>query len=169
MRTRDPRRSQSIGLYCPQDRDGTDVQTHRNATKAPLTGNRSTKPPPVLSPGQGLRTRAKRTTGKQGLRYTPRPEAPHYYPALTRTVVVEMCSEQTKTTKETPQCDTEVHLTGVISLFAPRRRFFPQQRCARTRLRPPPRGSKSLGRGARRAGAVHARARAHLLDAQREC
>ena len=33
-----------------------------------------------LSPGQGLRTRAKRTTGKQGLRYTPRPEAPHYYP-----------------------------------------------------------------------------------------
>ena len=24
-------------------------------------------------PGQGLRTRAKRTTGKQGLRYTPRP------------------------------------------------------------------------------------------------
>ncbi len=39
---------------------------------------------PVLSPGQGLRTRAKRTTGKQGLRYTPRPEAPHYYPALTR-------------------------------------------------------------------------------------
>jgi hypothetical protein len=32
----------------------------------------------ILSPGQGLRTRAKRTTGKQGLRYTPRPEAPHY-------------------------------------------------------------------------------------------
>jgi hypothetical protein len=30
-------------LYCPQDRAGTDVQTHRNATKAPLTGNRSTK------------------------------------------------------------------------------------------------------------------------------
>ncbi len=29
----------------------------------------------ILSPGQGLRTRAKRTTGKQGLRYTPRPEA----------------------------------------------------------------------------------------------
>ena len=27
-----------------------------------------------LSPGQGLRTRVKRTTGKQGLRYTP--EAP---------------------------------------------------------------------------------------------
>ncbi len=25
----------------------------------------------ILSPGQGLRTRAKRTTGKQGLRYTP--------------------------------------------------------------------------------------------------
>jgi hypothetical protein len=25
------------GLYCPQDRAGTDVQTHRNATKAPLT------------------------------------------------------------------------------------------------------------------------------------
>jgi hypothetical protein len=39
----------------------------------------------ILSPGQGLRTRAKRTTGKQGLRYTPRPGAPHYYPALTRT------------------------------------------------------------------------------------
>ena len=44
----------------------------------------------LLSPGQGLRrqplrTRAKRTTGKQGLRYTPMPEAPHYYPALTRT------------------------------------------------------------------------------------
>jgi hypothetical protein len=39
----------------------------------------------MLSPGQGLRTRAKRTTGKQGLRYTPRPEAPPYYPALTRT------------------------------------------------------------------------------------
>ena len=34
-------------LYCPQDRAGTDVQTHRNATKAPLTGNRSTKPPPA--------------------------------------------------------------------------------------------------------------------------
>jgi hypothetical protein len=31
----------------------------------------------ILSPGQGLRTRAKRTTGKQGLRHTPRPEAPH--------------------------------------------------------------------------------------------
>jgi hypothetical protein len=30
------------GLYCPQDRAGTDVQTHRNATNAPLTGNRST-------------------------------------------------------------------------------------------------------------------------------
>jgi hypothetical protein len=30
----------------------------------------------ILSPGQGLRTRAKCTTGKQGLRYTPRPEAP---------------------------------------------------------------------------------------------
>jgi hypothetical protein len=27
------------GLYCPQDRAGTDVQTHINATKAPLTGN----------------------------------------------------------------------------------------------------------------------------------
>jgi hypothetical protein len=39
-------------------------------------------PVSILSPGQ---TRAKRTTGKQGLRYTPRPEAPHYYPALTRT------------------------------------------------------------------------------------
>ena len=39
----------------------------------------------IFSPGQGLRTRAKRTTGKQGLRYTPRPEAPYYYPALTRT------------------------------------------------------------------------------------
>jgi hypothetical protein len=39
-------------------------------------------PESILSPGQGLRTRAKRTTGKQGLRYTPRPEAPHYYPAL---------------------------------------------------------------------------------------
>ncbi len=38
----------------------------------------------ILSPGQGLRTRAKRTTGKQGLRYTPKPEAPHYYPSLTR-------------------------------------------------------------------------------------
>jgi hypothetical protein len=35
----------------------------------------------IFSPGQGLRTCAKRTTGKQGLRYTPRPEAPHYYPA----------------------------------------------------------------------------------------
>ncbi len=32
-------------LYCPQDRAGTDVQAHRNATKAPLPGNRSTKPP----------------------------------------------------------------------------------------------------------------------------
>jgi hypothetical protein len=32
---------------CPQDRAGTDVQTNRNATKAPLTGNRSTKPPPL--------------------------------------------------------------------------------------------------------------------------
>jgi hypothetical protein len=32
-------------------------------------------PKSILSPGQGLRTRAKRTTGKQGLRYTPRPEA----------------------------------------------------------------------------------------------
>jgi hypothetical protein len=32
---------------CPQDRAGTDVQTHRKATKAPLTGNRSTKPPPA--------------------------------------------------------------------------------------------------------------------------
>jgi hypothetical protein len=41
----------------------------------------------ILSPGQGLRTRAKRTTGKQGLRYTPRPEAPHYCPALTSSVV----------------------------------------------------------------------------------
>jgi hypothetical protein len=31
-------------LYCPQDdRAGTDVQTHRNATKAPLNGKRSTK------------------------------------------------------------------------------------------------------------------------------
>jgi hypothetical protein len=86
---------------------------HRDSIKAPLNGNRSTKPPPaarlgpsdstssptprkegsndsfetstrvqtplpaaaagmsILSPGQGLRTRAKRTTGKQGLRYTP--------------------------------------------------------------------------------------------------
>ncbi len=35
-------------LYCPQDRAGTDVQTHRKATKAPLTGNRSTKPPPAV-------------------------------------------------------------------------------------------------------------------------
>ncbi len=28
-----------------------------------------------------MRTRAKRTTGKQGLRYTPKPEAPHYVAA----------------------------------------------------------------------------------------
>ena len=27
----------STGLYCPQDRAGTDVQTHIDATKAPLT------------------------------------------------------------------------------------------------------------------------------------
>jgi hypothetical protein len=48
------------GLYCPQDRAGTDVQTHRNATKAPLTGNRSTKPPPaaLLTP-HGNRVRAR--------------------------------------------------------------------------------------------------------------
>ena len=40
-----------MGLYCPQDRAGTDVQTHKNATKAPLTGNRSTKPPPAAPLG----------------------------------------------------------------------------------------------------------------------
>ena len=39
--------------YCPQDRAGTDVQTHRNATKAPLTGNRSTKPPATRAPRGG--------------------------------------------------------------------------------------------------------------------
>ncbi len=32
----------------------------------------------VCHTGQGLQTRAKRATGKQGLRLTPKPEAPHY-------------------------------------------------------------------------------------------
>ena len=45
-------------LYCPQDRVGTDVQTHRNATKAPLTGNRSTKPPPAVRLGPSDSTSA---------------------------------------------------------------------------------------------------------------
>jgi hypothetical protein len=75
-----------ITPFCPENtapraptrRDTCQVDTSRGVChpKASLS---------ILSPGQGLRTRAKCTTGKQGLRYTPRPEAPHYYPALTRT------------------------------------------------------------------------------------
>ena len=49
---------QRRGLYCPQDRAGTDVQAHRNATKAPLTGNRSTKPPPAARLGPSDSTSA---------------------------------------------------------------------------------------------------------------
>jgi hypothetical protein len=58
------RANRAYALYCPQDRAGTDVQTHKNATKAPLTGC-----------------------------YTPRPGAPHYYPALTRTGSSSVCAQ----------------------------------------------------------------------------
>ncbi len=45
--------------FCRQDiRAGTDVQTHRNATIAPLTGNRSTKPPPAARLGPSDSTSA---------------------------------------------------------------------------------------------------------------
>jgi hypothetical protein len=52
---------------------------HHTVSIVPRTGvaDTSNRSVSILSPGQGLRTRAKRTTGKQGLRYTPRPEAPH--------------------------------------------------------------------------------------------
>ncbi len=54
-----------FGYTVPRTGVADTCQTHYGQTGVyPLS---------ILSPGQGLRTRAKRTTGKQGLRYTPRP------------------------------------------------------------------------------------------------
>jgi hypothetical protein len=52
-----PTRVQS---YCPQDRAGTDVQTHRKATKAPLTGTVG-----LTVPRTGLAQTCKRTGSPQ--------------------------------------------------------------------------------------------------------
>jgi hypothetical protein len=56
-------------LYCPQDRAGTDVQTHRNATKAPLTGNRSTKPPPARLGPSDSTSASDSATGASGMEW----------------------------------------------------------------------------------------------------